>query len=65
MKKKDADALFDAAGDLDIACETCHLEYWYPSEKALMPKLDRQLRELFPPSVKKPVASHPPAGARP
>ncbi len=65
VKKKDADALFDAAGDLDIACETCHLEYWYPSEKALMPRLDRQLRELFPPGVKKPVASHTPSGARP
>jgi cytochrome c556 len=65
VKKKDADALFDAAGDLDIACETCHLEYWYPSEKALMPRLDRQLRELFPSSAKKPVASHTPGGARP
>jgi cytochrome c556 len=65
VKKRDADALFDAAGDLDIACETCHLEYWYPSEKALMPRLDRQLRELFPSNAKKPVASHTPTGARP
>jgi hypothetical protein len=32
-KKKDADALFQASGDLDIACEECHLEYWYPGDK--------------------------------
>ena len=65
VKKKDVDALFDAAGDLDQACEACHLEYWYPSEKALMPKLDRQLRELYGSGVKRPVASHPPSQGTP
>jgi hypothetical protein len=34
VKKKDVDALFDAGGDLDKACEDCHLEYWYPGDKA-------------------------------
>jgi len=33
VKKKDAAELFDANGDLDQACEGCHLEYWYPREK--------------------------------
>jgi hypothetical protein len=33
VKKKDVKALFQASGDLDIACEECHLEYWYPGDK--------------------------------
>jgi hypothetical protein len=33
VKKKDVDALFDAGGDLDKACEGCHLEYWYPNDQ--------------------------------
>jgi hypothetical protein len=61
VNKKDVNALFEAAGDLDVACEACHLEYWYPSEKALLPKLDRQLKELFPAGTKRPVASHLPS----
>jgi hypothetical protein len=58
VKKKDVDALLDAGGDLDVACETCHLEYWYPGEKALMPKLDRRLQELYGTEVRRPLASH-------
>ena len=34
VKKKDSDALFEAGGDLDEACEACHLEHWYPGDKA-------------------------------
>src|SRR5438552_8436257 len=34
VKKKDVDGLFQASGDLDEACEACHLEYWYPGDKA-------------------------------
>jgi len=33
VKKKDTSALFQASGDLDEACEGCHLEYWYPGDK--------------------------------
>ena len=33
VKRKDVDALFDAGGDVDKACESCHLEYWYPGDK--------------------------------
>jgi hypothetical protein len=61
VKRKDVNALFDAAGDLDLACETCHIEYWYPGEKALMPKLDRRLRELYDAGIRKPIASHLPS----
>jgi hypothetical protein len=30
---KNAKALFDAAGQLDKACENCHLHYWYPNDQ--------------------------------
>ena len=33
VKQKDVDALFEAGGNLDDACEQCHLEYWYPGDK--------------------------------
>ena len=45
VRRKDAKELWDATENLDRACEACHLEYWYPGEKELMPKLDRRLRE--------------------
>jgi hypothetical protein len=30
---KDRNALWDALGGLDGACEVCHLRYWYPNDK--------------------------------
>jgi hypothetical protein len=33
-KKKDANAVFALGEDIDMACEDCHLEYWYPNDKA-------------------------------
>ena len=30
---KDANALFEAAGKIDKACEHCHLYYWYPNDQ--------------------------------
>ncbi len=45
VRRRDAKELWDATENLDRACESCHLEFWYPGEKALMPKLDRRLRE--------------------
>src|SRR6478609_7442203 len=47
VKKRDANALWDASDDLDNACETCHVNYWYPNEGALLAKLDRRLEELY------------------
>ena len=39
--------LWDAGENLDQACENCHLEYWYPGEKAYLRKLDQHLEEMF------------------
>jgi len=47
VKRRDTMELWDAAENLDQACETCHLEYWYPGERALLKKLDRRLEELY------------------
>ena len=33
-KAKDVDGVFELGGALDTACENCHLEYWYPGDKA-------------------------------
>lgn len=32
IKKHDVDALLEAGGTLDEACEACHLKYWYPNQ---------------------------------
>jgi hypothetical protein len=49
VKRKDANELWDAAENLDQACENCHLEFWYPGEKEYLKKLDRRLEELYGP----------------
>lgn len=49
VKRKDVDELWDAAENLDQACEQCHLEYWYPGEKVLLKKLDARLEDLYGP----------------
>jgi len=33
-RKHDAKGLFDIGEGIDDACESCHLEYWYPNDKA-------------------------------
>ena len=47
VKRKDVDELWDAAENLDQACENCHLEYWYPGERVLLRKLDQRLDDLY------------------
>lgn len=47
VKRRDVKELWDAAENLDEACENCHLEYWYPGQKQLMPKLDQKLQDMF------------------
>jgi hypothetical protein len=49
VKRRDVNELWDAGENLDQACENCHLEYWYPGERALLKKLDSRLEELFGP----------------
>ena len=34
-EKKDVDGVFASAGDLDTACENCHMMFWYPDEGKL------------------------------
>jgi len=33
IRKKDVDGLFKIGADIDMTCENCHLEYWYPDDK--------------------------------
>ncbi len=40
--KRDTRALFEAGEDLDKACEACHLEYWYPGDRAAVEDDARQ-----------------------
>ena len=61
VKRRDAKELWDATENLDQACESCHLEYWYPGEKELMPRLDRRLHEL---AVAHPTPAPAPRGGR-
>jgi len=50
--RKDVDALFEASADVDNACEACHLEYWYPGDRAAVDEDARQ-RARFDPSARK------------
>jgi len=47
VKTRNTQELWDAGFNLDQACESCHLQYWYPGDPALLQKVDRQLRELY------------------
>jgi hypothetical protein len=49
--RKDAGALFEASADVDNACEACHLEYWYPGDRAAVEDDARQ-RARFDPSAR-------------
>lgn len=49
--KRDAAAVFALGEDIDMACEDCHLEYWYPNDKAAkaaseQAKADREKERL-------------------
>jgi hypothetical protein len=47
VKRKDVNELWDAAENLDQACEGCHRSYWYPGETPqFYRKLDRRLQEF-------------------
>ena len=46
VQRKDANELWEAAENLDQACEACHRSYWYPGETLdYYQKLDRRLKE--------------------
>jgi hypothetical protein len=45
VNKKKVDELWDAGENLDQACESCHVQYWYPGDPALLQRLDRQFQQ--------------------
>ncbi len=47
VKTKKTDDLWEAAYNLDQACESCHIQYWYPGDRALLERVDRRLEELY------------------
>jgi hypothetical protein len=47
VNKKKVDELWDAGDNLDRACEGCHVDYWYPGDKAALEKLDKQIEDLY------------------
>jgi hypothetical protein len=47
VKRRDTKELWDAAENLDSACENCHRSYWYPGETPeFYSRLDRRLSEM-------------------
>ena len=50
VKRKNVAELWDAAENLDIACEGCHRSYWYPGET---PEFYRKLDAGLPSAPKK------------
>jgi hypothetical protein len=54
VKKKDTKELWEASYNLDQACESCHAQYWYPGDKALLEKVDKQLEKLYGQAIPKP-----------
>ena len=54
VKRKNVAELWDAAENLDIACEGCHRSYWYPGETPeFYRRLDSELhRQLTNPETK-------------
>jgi cytochrome c556 len=47
VKTKKTDELWEASYNLDQACESCHIQYWYPGDPALLQKVDKRLEELY------------------
>jgi hypothetical protein len=55
VDKKNVKELWDASENLDVACEQCHMSYWYPKENAQFYRdLDRRLKEMPSPSWNRP-----------
>ena len=55
VRRKDVNELWDAADNLEQACENCHRSYWYPGETPqFYGKLDRRLRDLQRPHAVNP-----------
>jgi hypothetical protein len=46
--KRDVKSLFEASADVDMACEGCHLEYWYPGDRKAVEEDARQKARIDP-----------------
>jgi len=47
VRTRKVDELWDASDNLDAACESCHVQFWYPGEGAFLKGLDNKLEGLF------------------
>ncbi|MES1256596.1 MAG: hypothetical protein ABUS56_13355 [Acidobacteriota bacterium] len=54
VEKRDVKELFEAGEDLDKACESCHLEYWYPGDRPAVEDDARQKARFERPAGKAP-----------
>jgi hypothetical protein len=52
VRNKKVDELWDAGDNLDRACETCHIQYWYPGDKALLERVDKGIQQRYEESLK-------------
>lgn len=52
VRRRDAEALFQAGSELDKVCESCHLEYWYPGDKAAVLEDEAKRATIIPPKKK-------------
>jgi hypothetical protein len=52
VKAKNADALFQAGSEIDMVCENCHLEYWYPGDKKEVLEDEAKRVTITPPKKK-------------
>jgi hypothetical protein len=51
-KAKDLEGLYKVGDQVDKACEACHLEYWYPGDRAAVLK-DQNSKVTYDPPKKK------------
>ena len=51
VKARDADKLFDAGSALDMACEGCHLDFWYPGDREAVVKNRRSKAYIDKPAA--------------
>src|SRR6185295_7715685 len=66
VKKKNVPELWDAAENLDVACEQCHASYWYPKEDAEFYRaLDNRLRDYSRSAPPGPRGARPGGSPRP
>jgi len=47
VNKKKVAELWEAGDNLDQACENCHIQYWYPGDKALLQKIDSEIERRY------------------